>query len=174
MFRYWNNISSRSVDFTEEELVMSVICSGLGNVGDMINGIPRYVPNDSDWHVTRGIIYKINENLTHMDVANRSILNLVKYGISLTENEYTAVLYHDGMYLEANKYFYTQNTNTKHSSNLPVFLHHVDHMTSIFEKNTPEDNGLKTSPTNKVTKLAKLNNTELDRGLASTIANMQI
>jgi hypothetical protein len=48
--------------------------------------------------------------------------------------EYQAIKIHDGMYDDANKpYFVSRSPQAKLKTNLPIILHHADHMASIIE-----------------------------------------
>jgi hypothetical protein len=48
--------------------------------------------------------------------------------------EYQAIKIHDGMYDDANKpYFVSRSPQSKLKTNLPIILHHADHMASVIE-----------------------------------------
>ena len=51
---------------------------------------------DSEWHRNnQGKMYEYNEELTSMRVGERSVYYATKYGISLTEEEYQAIINYD-------------------------------------------------------------------------------
>lgn len=54
-----------------------------------------YKPLDSKWHNDRGMMYEFNEDLVSMRVGERSAHYAVSNGISLTEEEYQAIINHD-------------------------------------------------------------------------------
>jgi hypothetical protein len=49
-------------------------------------------------------------------------------------NEYQAIKIHDGMYDDANKpYYIARSAQAKLKTNLPIVLHHADHMAAQIE-----------------------------------------
>lgn len=55
-----------------------------------------YVPNPSKWHRDNlGKMYEFNENLTSMSVGERSVLHALSSGVTLTDDEYVAIVNHD-------------------------------------------------------------------------------
>lgn len=54
-----------------------------------------YLPFDSKWHNDRGIMYEFNEELVSMRVGERSAYMAQANGVSLTEEEYQAIVNHD-------------------------------------------------------------------------------
>ena len=55
-----------------------------------------YVPNPSKWHRENlGKMYEFNEDLTSMSVGERSVLYALSSGITLTDDEYVAIVNHD-------------------------------------------------------------------------------
>lgn len=130
--RVWDKFGQNK-DYTIEELVFSAINHDLGKLGT--NKQPFYIPNDSDWHIkNQGAYYKINTELTHMRIADRSLYVLQKYGIQVSENEYFAIKLHDGMYEEANKpYFLTHSHEFAIKTNLVHVLHQADFLASKIE-----------------------------------------
>ncbi len=61
-------------------------------------GKPYYLPNDNKWEIEkRGITYKINPDVTTMNLATRS-LYLISNRIKLAEEEAQAIVAHDGIY----------------------------------------------------------------------------
>ena len=119
--------------YTIEELVFSAINHDLGKMGT--NEEPFYLPNDSSWHVEKqGAYFKINTNMTHMRVADRSLYYLQQANIPVTENEFLAIKLHDGLYEEANKpYYITYSSEVELKCNLPYILHQADLMASRVE-----------------------------------------
>jgi hypothetical protein len=120
-------------DYTIEELVFSAINHDLGKLGT--DKQPFYLPNDSQWHVEKqGAHFKINSELTHMRVADRSLFYLQQAGIDVSENEYLAIKLHDGLFEEANKpYFMPFGAEFQLKSNIVHILHQADLMASRVE-----------------------------------------
>lgn len=54
-----------------------------------------YKPNKSKWHNDRGMMFEFNEDLVSMKVGERSAIIALSNGITLTDEEYQAILNHD-------------------------------------------------------------------------------
>ena len=90
---------------------------------------PVYIWNESEWHREKlGKIYELNpdirDGLTH---AQRSLRLITESGIDLTDDEFQAILFHDGQYLEENK------SISLKESKLLFLLHISDYYTYHFE-----------------------------------------
>jgi len=132
MDKVWERFGQKK-DYSTEELVFSAINHDLGKLGS--DSEPMYIPNDSQWHIEKqGAYYKINPKLVHMRIADRSLYELQKAGIAVTENEFLAIKLHNGLYEEGNKpYYITYSPDTEIRSNLPYILHQADLMASRIE-----------------------------------------
>lgn len=119
--------------FTKEELVFACLNHDLGKLG--MDGKPRYIPNDSEWHVkNQGANYKPNAELPFLPVQDNSLYLLQQHGIQLTVNEYIAIKIHDGLYDDGNKAFYLSSMNeSKLRTDLPFVVHQADMIASRFE-----------------------------------------
>jgi hypothetical protein len=122
-----------TINFTEEELVFAALNHDLGKLG--LDGKPRYIPNDSEWHVkNQGANYKPNAELPFLPVQDNSLFILQNEGIQLTVNEYIAIKIHDGLYDDGNKPFLISGQNeSKLRTSLPLILHQADMMASRVE-----------------------------------------
>jgi hypothetical protein len=81
---------------SDESIVIAALFHDLGKVG--YPGKPYYLPNDNTWEIEkRGITYKINPDVTTMNLATRS-LYLISNRVKLTEEEAQAIVAHDGIY----------------------------------------------------------------------------
>lgn len=131
--KLWKEMGADTETFTDEELVFSALNHDLGKLG--LNGKPRYIPNDSEWHIkNQGANYKPNVELPFLPVQENSLFILQQAGIQLTLNEYIAIKIHDGLYDEANKAFLISGQNeSKLRSCLPLILHQADLMASRIE-----------------------------------------
>ena len=58
----------------------------LGNAKD-----DYYLPQSSDWHRNKGMLYEINDSMSSVSVATRSLWWLNQYNIPLSENEVHAL-----------------------------------------------------------------------------------
>lgn len=72
-----------------DSLIITCLFHDVGKVGNMIED--HYNEKKSDWHNERGIMYEINENLTNLPVAQRSLWWLNKVGCPLSEDEIGAI-----------------------------------------------------------------------------------
>jgi hypothetical protein len=141
LFHVWTELGSNTKNFTLEELVFAALNHDLGKVGS--SSEDYYIPNDSDWHVKRGQIYKINPSLQFMKVPDRSIFLLQEFGIAFSENEYLAIKLHDGLYSKGNEsYLMAGQPEFALKTDMPILLHHADHLATLIEHNinhTPDE-----------------------------------
>lgn len=129
----WFLQGARTETFTTEELVFAALNHDLGKLG--IGNEPRYIPNDSEWHVkNQGANYKPNTKLPFLPVQDNSLFILQSAGIQLSINEYIAIKTHDGLYDDGNKaYLISGQNESKLRSCLPLILHQADMMASRIE-----------------------------------------
>ena len=133
LYDLWSSMGADMSNYTKEELMFCALNHDLGKVGDNEN--EYYVPNPSDWHrKNQGKIYDPNPNIQHMTVPHRSIWLLSNYGITFSQNEMIGILTHDGVYDSANdSYLKPWGKEKALWNNLPIILHHADHMASRIE-----------------------------------------
>ena len=166
LYSTWSKLGSNISNFTKEELVFAAINHDLGKIGNAKEDY--YIPNDSDWHVKRGQIYKINGKLTFMKVPDRSLFLLQEYGIDVSENEYLSIKLHDGLYSKGNE-SYLMGGLPEFSLNcdMPILLHHADHLATLIEGNLNHSTTSESSTTtSKVkSKLTSVNNPIADENL---------
>jgi len=132
-YMLWKSMGSNCDGYTKEELMFAALNHDLGKVGDIVS--EYYVPNASEWHrKNQGKIYDPNPNIQHMTVPHRSIWLLSNYGITFSQNEMIGILTHDGIYDSANEAYLKPYGKEKALwNNLPIVLHHADHMASRIE-----------------------------------------
>jgi len=128
----WSIIGA-TINFSKEELAFAAINHDLGKLG--LDGKPRYLPNDSEWHVkNQGANYKPNAELPFLPVQDNSLFILQSAGIQLSVNEYIAIKIHDGLYDDGNKaYLISGQNESKLRSSLPLILHQADMLASRVE-----------------------------------------
>jgi hypothetical protein len=128
----WSEMGA-TINFSMEELVFVALNHDLGKLG--IGGKPRYIPNDSEWHVkNQGANYKPNSELPFLPVQDNSLFILQNEGIQVSINEYIAIKIHDGLYDDGNKPFLISGQNeSKLRSCLPLILHQADMLASRVE-----------------------------------------
>ena len=136
-----------------------------------------YQVETSDWHrKNMGRMYKHNENIPFTMVPDLSIYLLQKYQVQMSWNEFQAIRIHDGIYDDANKpYFIARSAQAKLKTNLPLLLHHADHMASQIEyekwrshkNNSPNPVSAKTKATKKtaIKNLAE-QNPDIDKSIS--------
>ena len=131
----WTAMGSDMSGYTEEELIFAAMHHDLGKIGFPGEGNEVYQIETSDWHrKNQGKMYRHNENIPFAMVPDLSIWLLQEYGVKMSWTEYQAIKIHDGMYDEANKpYFVARSPQAKMKTNLPIILHHADHMASTIE-----------------------------------------
>ena len=123
-------------------------------------------------------MYKHNENIPFTMVPDLSIFLLHKYNVSMSWNEYQAIKIHDGMYDDSNKpYFIARSAQAKLKTNLPLLLHHADHMASQIEyerwRNYKAGTPIKVSEKSKTTKSTAMKNlAENNPNIGNSIADI--
>lgn len=168
LYEVWTSLGANTLMYTKEELVFAAINHDLGKIGSKTE--EYYIPNDSDWHVKRGQIYKINGKLNFMKVPERSIFTLQEHQIEMSENEYLAIKLHDGLYGKGNEsYFMPGQSDFALKTDLPILLHHADHLATLIEGNihhTTETVEVETTKKIK-SKLTNVNDPVADSNLKS-------
>ena len=62
-----------------------------------------FLPQESQWHRDRGMMYTINERLKGFGPRDRTMLIMNDHNIQFNENEYQAMINYEGQYSDANK-----------------------------------------------------------------------
>ena len=125
--------SGALINYTDEELVFAALNHDLGKIGT--EEAEQYILNESEWHrKNQGKIYNHNPVNAFMLVPDRSLFLLQQRGIKVSANEYLGIRIHDGLYDESNKaYYMSHSKDSKLRTNLPIILHHADHMAARIE-----------------------------------------
>ena len=131
----WAGMGANMAGYTFEEMMFAAMHHDLGKAGFPGNGNEVYQTETSDWHrKNQGKLYKTNAAIPFAMVPDLSVWLLQEYDVKLSWTEYQAIKIHDGMYDEANKpYFVSRSPQSKLKTNLPIILHHADHMASTIE-----------------------------------------
>ncbi len=114
------------LDFPKESIILSCLFHDLGKVGDMTQDY--YVPQSSDWHKSKGMLYEHNSHLKYMSVPHRSIFLLQHYGVRLTHDETLAILLNDGQYVPENKAYAMREPY------MSMIVHQADAFSTLWEK----------------------------------------
>lgn len=93
-----------------ESILITGLFHDLGKIGSVTDvatgdGVPFYIDEQSDWHRDKlGQLYKKNPELqdflTH---SLRSLRILTQFNLTLTDEEFVAIMSHDGWFEEANR-----------------------------------------------------------------------
>ena len=147
LYATWQSSGADMSGYTMEELMFAAMHHDLGKVGFPGDGNEVYQVETSDWHrKNQNKMYKHNENIPFTMVPDLSIWLLQEYDVKMSWNEYQAIKIHDGMYDDANKpYYVARSAQAKLKTNLPIVLHHADHMAAQIEFERWR-NGKATSP----------------------------
>ena len=120
-------VAGAHIDFTDEEMVFCALHHDLGKLGDE-NGA-YYKPQDQDWLLKKGEVYKMNSNVQYMEVTDRAVYNLQRYGIKYNWKEYLGIKLADGMYNDAcEKYLKSFRPELRLKTNLPLVIHLADYI----------------------------------------------
>ena len=165
IYDLWENMGANISNYTKEELLFVALNHDLGKIGDLDHD--HYIPNPSEWHrKNQGKIYSTNPDIIHMSVPHRGLWLLQEHGIKVSKNEMIAILVHDGTYDDANStYLKSYLPERSLRTNLPIIIHHADHMASRIEYENWEKVGTKqikpnftnTSKTNRLRNLTNKN-----------------
>lgn len=74
---------------SSDSLIIMGLFHDLGKLGNKDNDY--YLPQESDWHRNKGMLFEINEDLSAVPVATRSLWWLNQYNIPLSEAEMHAI-----------------------------------------------------------------------------------
>ena len=116
-----------NIDFTDEQMIFAAMHHDLGKCGDPEFG-GYYVPQDQDWKYKKGEFYKMNPRLPYMEVTDRAVFLLQKYGITYDWKEYLGIKLADGLFNEGTeKYLKQYNQDLYLKTNLPRIIHSADY-----------------------------------------------
>ena len=92
-------------DCDKESILIAGLFHDLGKIGSVQPDLPLYIENDSQWHIEKlGMVYKHNPELEdYLTHSLRSIRILTQLNFPLLDNEFVAILTHDGWFEEANR-----------------------------------------------------------------------
>lgn len=179
LYELWKKMGADVSGYTQEELRFAAMHHDLGKIGFPGDGNEVYQVETSEWHrKNQGKMYKANDSIPFTVVPDLSIYLLHHYNISMSWNEYQAIKIHDGMYDDANKpYFVSRSAQAKLKTNLPLILHHGDHMAAQIEyerwRNLQTNSAQPVSEKSKVTKTNAIKNiAENNIGIEKNISDI--
>jgi hypothetical protein len=131
----WTTMGADMTGYSQEEMMFAAMHHDLGKAGFPGDGNEVYQIETSDWHrKNQGKLYKTNSNIPFTMVPDLSIWLLQEYNVKMSWTEYQSIKIHDGLYDESNKpYFIARSAQARLKTNLPIILHHADHMASVIE-----------------------------------------
>lgn len=135
-YKIWNTLGFVVDNFTLEELRFAAVHHDLGKLGLPNAGGEVYVPNTSElWHYEKqGKVYFSNETQPFSLIQDASLFILQRFGIMCSHNEWYAIRVHDGVYDDANKKYYINNSiGSKFRCNMPMILHEADNKAARWE-----------------------------------------
>lgn len=134
-YDFWEAQGLDMSGFDKKELEFAALHHDLGKLGLPGENTELYQFNDSEWHrKNQGKVYKINPNIPHMTMLDRTLFIFNHYGIKYTLNELLGIRLADGMYDPENeKYFNVFEPANKLRNNIGYIMHHADMMASRFE-----------------------------------------
>jgi len=105
-----------------DSCIIAGLFHDLGKCGNMAE--PFYVVQQDNWRRNNlGEYYKYNEKLNDsLTVPQRSLRMLQNFDVKITDSEYIAILYHDGLYVPENNHNSLKNSKDK----LARLLHFCD------------------------------------------------
>lgn len=95
-----SSISFSFGDIDKKSMIRVGLLHELGKVGDKKHDY--YIPQKSEWHKDRGMLYEINPKIAFMRVPHRSLFLAQEFGVALTQDEHLAILLFEGQLAESN------------------------------------------------------------------------
>ena len=87
-------------------MITVALFHALGKVGDIDHDL--YVKEDSKWHQEKlGQYFKFNENIEKMTVEHRSLWLLNHLGVSLSKDEWLAIMLSSGALADESKFYHS-------------------------------------------------------------------
>lgn len=78
-----------NADLSADNLIITALFHDIGKIGTLEEDY--YLPQESDWHRNKGMVYEINPIIPKVPVAVRSIWWLTSSGVPLAEHEIHAI-----------------------------------------------------------------------------------
>lgn len=113
------------MSYSKEQLILCSLLHDWGKVGDLEND--NYVPQESDWHRERGMMYTYSDKGLYMDTTDRTLYLLHHFQVPLSKEEWLAIRLADGQYVEGNKSYGMREPNLAH------VIHTADRTAALLE-----------------------------------------
>ena len=111
---------------SKESLIVSALFHDIGKIGDFEH--EYYLPQDSSWHIERGMMYKHNDKIQYMTSADRGLYLLQAFDVKLCADEWLAIKLNDGHEAEENRPYRMKEPT------LAVVIHQADRAACQQEK----------------------------------------
>ena len=111
---------------SKESLIVSALFHDIGKIGDFEH--EYYLPQDSSWHIERGMMYKHNDKIQYMTSADRGLYLLQAFDVKLCADEWLAIKLNDGHEAEENRPYRMKEPT------LAVIIHQADRAACQQEK----------------------------------------
>lgn len=133
LYNLWSEVGADMSGYTKDELIFCAIVHDLGKIGNLKED--HYIVQDKQWYIeNRKEYYKSNPNIQRFEHSHRSIWILNQYEIKMSEQEFIAIMIHDGLYLDSNKSYFVQYAEENVlKTNLSLILHQADFMSYRIE-----------------------------------------
>lgn len=113
-------------EYSSDTQIFVGLFHDLGKAGDGEHDY--YVPNPSDWHRSKGMLYEVNKDCAYMPTSERGLYLLQLYGIEVSPEEYLAIRLNDGQYDETNRNYRMKEPK------LALLVHWADMWATKMEK----------------------------------------
>ncbi len=123
-------------EFSEEAMLVCGLFHDLGKACATNCTDEHYTPTIEEWKNKRGIVYDTVPDLVYFPNQQRSMYILQKFGVTLSAEEYQAILLNDGQYIDDNRPYSMKECP------LAMVLHMADRMTCHFEANEKTANSV--------------------------------
>ncbi|HEU5118865.1 MAG TPA: hypothetical protein VFT74_19890, partial [Isosphaeraceae bacterium] len=112
--------------YGDPTLIFVGLFHDLGKAGD--GRVERYLPNPSEWHRSKGMLYEVNKDCSYAPTAELGLYVLQKNGIEMDFEEWAAIRLNDGQYDENNRGYRMKEPD------LALLLHFADLWSTVREK----------------------------------------
>lgn len=93
-------VSSAFGTIDKKSMIRVGLLHEFGKVGTRAH--EYYIPQKSEWHKDRGVLYEINPEISFMRIPHRSLFLAQQFSIQLTQDEHLAILLFEGQLAESN------------------------------------------------------------------------
>lgn len=119
-----------SFEISQESMIFACLFHDIGKLGGLDE--ERYVPQTSDWHAKQGNLYEYNNKMPFLTTSHGGLFLLQAFGVTVSHDEFQAILLNDGQYDESNRAYRLKETP------LALLVHQADVAATIIEKKSEE------------------------------------